>query len=193
MKPLTCRQEEIINASIAIISEKGIQNLTIKNISKRIRISEPAIYRHFESKIEILITVLSRFESYHFDERNFPDTGVLSPLKRIGAVFFFHFSFFEKNPAFASVVFSEEIFRDDKRLSEKIREIMKRNFDKIREIVEEGQKSREIRNDICSDQIILVILGSLRLLVKKWEMADHAFDIKKEGALLWETIEKIIK
>jgi len=51
---LTDRQIEIINKSIDIIATKGIQGLTIKNLSKEIGISEPAIYRHFESKTDIL-------------------------------------------------------------------------------------------------------------------------------------------
>ena len=63
MNSLTERQGEILDASINIISKKGIQNLTIKNISNEIGFSEPAIYRHFESKIEILLTILSMFEN----------------------------------------------------------------------------------------------------------------------------------
>ena len=53
---LTERQQEILDKSIEIISRKGIQGLTIKNLSKEIGISEPAIYRHFESKTDILLT-----------------------------------------------------------------------------------------------------------------------------------------
>lgn len=38
---LTKRQAEIIEKSILIIDEKGIQGLTIKSLSKAIGISEP--------------------------------------------------------------------------------------------------------------------------------------------------------
>ncbi|MCK5675079.1 MAG: helix-turn-helix transcriptional regulator, partial [Spirochaetales bacterium] len=50
MKDLTKRQRQIIDISINIISERGIQDLTMKNLSSQLGISEPAIYRHFESK-----------------------------------------------------------------------------------------------------------------------------------------------
>jgi len=36
--------------------------LTIKNLAKKIGITEPAIYRHFDSKIHILITILDLFK-----------------------------------------------------------------------------------------------------------------------------------
>ena len=55
---LTDRQKEIIEVSLNLIAGKGIQGLTIKNISKEIGISEPAIYRHYENKIQILIALL---------------------------------------------------------------------------------------------------------------------------------------
>ncbi len=58
----TERQKEIISVSLELISEKGIQGLTIKNLSKKIGVTEPAIYRHFDSKTEILISILDFFK-----------------------------------------------------------------------------------------------------------------------------------
>ncbi len=192
MKELTSRQEEIITASIEIISDKGIQNLTIKNLSKAIGISEPAIYRHFESKIDILLTVLSKFENYIITNNEVQKKTELSPLKKLEGIFSHQFSHFEKHPAFAAVVFAEEIFRDDKRLSKKIHTIMKRNFEMVLLIVKEGQAKGEIRTDIEGDQIILIIMGGLRLIVKKWKLSDHSFDIISSGEKLWRTVKKII-
>ncbi|MCK5005418.1 MAG: TetR/AcrR family transcriptional regulator [Candidatus Aminicenantes bacterium] len=192
MKQLTSRQEEIINASIEIISEKGIQNLTIKNLSKAIGISEPAIYRHFESKMDILLTILSKFENYIITEKDINKNIGLSPIKKLEGIFSHHFSYFEKNPAFAAVVFAEEIFRDDKRLSEKIHTIMKRNFEMMLLIVKDGQAKGEIRKDIEGDQIILIIMGALRLIVKKWKLSDHSFNIISDGKKLWRTVKKLI-
>jgi AcrR family transcriptional regulator len=54
----TERQKEILDTALDLISQKGIQGLTIKNLSKKIGISEPAIYRHYENKIEILLKYL---------------------------------------------------------------------------------------------------------------------------------------
>ena len=192
MKQLTSRQEEIINASIEIISEKGIQNLTIKNLSKAIGISEPAIYRHFESKMDILLTILSKFENYIITDKDINRNIGLSPMKKLEGIFSHHFSYFEKNPAFAAVVFAEEIFRDDKRLSEKIHTIMKRNFEMMLLIVKDGQAKGEIRKDIEGDQMILIIMGGLRLIVKKWKLSDHSFNILSDGKKLWRTIAKLI-
>jgi len=192
LKKLTERQEEIINTSIEIISDKGIQNMTIKNLSKAIGISEPAIYRHFASKMDILLTILSKFENYIISDKEIQKDHESSPIKKLEGIFSYHFDHFEKNPAFAAVVFAEEIFRDDKRLSEKISTIMKRNFEMMLLIVNEGQAKKEIRNDIDGEQIVLLIMGGLRLVVKKWKLSNRSFNIKNEGKKLWRTLHKLI-
>lgn len=54
MKEPTDRQAEIVAAAFTLIAQNGVQELTIKNLGAAIGESEPAIYRHFASKREIL-------------------------------------------------------------------------------------------------------------------------------------------
>lgn len=192
MNTLTERQREIVDASIEIISKKGIQNLTIKNLSKKIGFSEPAIYRHFESKMEILLTILSMFENKMRKFNTLINSDKNSSLKQLNSIYKNHFSNFSKNPVLASVIFSEEIFQDDKRLSEKIYSIMDFNFEFILSIIKSGQRNGEIRLDIGAEQLVLIIMGSLRLIVKKWTLSDHSFNLKKDGEKLWKSINTML-
>ena len=50
----TKRQVEIIEASKDLIGTKGLQNLTIKNLAKKMNFSEPALYRHFKDKTDYI-------------------------------------------------------------------------------------------------------------------------------------------
>ncbi|MGD9706046.1 MAG: TetR family transcriptional regulator, partial [Candidatus Delongbacteria bacterium] len=43
MTELTERQKEILEKAIKIIAEEGIQNLTIKNLSKAVGVTEAAL------------------------------------------------------------------------------------------------------------------------------------------------------
>jgi AcrR family transcriptional regulator len=58
----TERQVQIIEVAMKLIADKGIQGFTIKNLSKEIGVSKPAIYRHFKSKTDILINILNSFK-----------------------------------------------------------------------------------------------------------------------------------
>ncbi len=193
MNVLTERQKEIINVSMEIIAKRGIQNLTIKNISKKIGFSEPAIYRHFESKIAILLTILSMFENQMEEFIGSINSDKKSSLKKLSLICNNHFINFSANPVIASVIFSEEIFQDDKLLSDKIYSIMNLNFKFVRTIIESGQKNKEIRLDINAEQLVLIIMGSLRLIIKKWTLSDYSFNLKEEGTKLWESLNKILK
>jgi AcrR family transcriptional regulator len=59
----TEKQIHIINTSIELIAEKSIQGFTIKNLSKKLGVSEGAIYRHFKSKTEVLLGILKLFQT----------------------------------------------------------------------------------------------------------------------------------
>ncbi len=192
MKDLTDRQSQIIAESISIISEQGIQGLTIKNLSKKIGISEPAIYRHFDSKIEILLTILDTFKK----NKQFALAKIavdnIPAVKKLEDIYFHHFHVFADNPALTAVIFSEEIFKNDHRLSDKVLSIMKENQQILCDILENGQSNNEIRNDISVDQLVLIIMGSLRLLVTQWRLTGFSFDLEKDGGDLWDAVKRLI-
>lgn len=180
----TERQIQIIESSIKLIAYKGIQGFTIKNLSKEIGISEPAIYRHFESKTEILTTILNNFkemsEMISMLVVNNNDTAI----EKIEFMFSKMIEIFTEQPAFVSVIFSEEIFKNEKILINKIIEILNLQQANIEKIIEIGQNDKNIRTDIDKSSLALIFMGSFRLLVKRWELNNHNFSLKTEGQKL---------
>jgi AcrR family transcriptional regulator len=65
---ITTRQSEIIDAAGKILTTSGVSGLTIKNLAKEMQFSESAIYRHFESKEDIILAMLE-FLAKNMDER----------------------------------------------------------------------------------------------------------------------------
>ena len=107
----TERQQEIISTALDLIREKGIQGLTIKNLSKRLGITEPAIYRHFENKIQILVALLDLLKENTNSIFNAELNSDEPAVRKVERLFENHFKSFAGMPSLASVVFSEEIFR----------------------------------------------------------------------------------
>jgi len=189
---LTDRQSEIIEKSIEIIGTKGIQGLTIKNLSKEIGISEPAIYRHFESKTHILITILDNFkEMASFMGATMKDND--SPaMDKVEFMFSQIIGIFSQTPSFISVIFSEEIFRNELVLKEKIIEIMDQNEKTIEQIISTGQAKGELRTDIDAKTLALIIMGTLRFRIKQWDLKDYKGNMTSEGADLINNLKKIL-
>ena len=189
---LTDRQLEIIHTSIKLISSKGIQGLTMKNLSKEIGISEPAIYRHYENKIEILISILDYFSTttQMIFVSEVQKTG--SSLDKIQRIFDNHFKVFSETPSLVAVIFSEEIFRSEPLLAKKVKEIMERNSRAIQAILEEGKQNGEIDQNHNVQHLAIIIMGSLRLLIKQWQMADFAFDLQSKGIGFFKTLKQLV-
>ena len=190
---MTQRQSEIIQESIKLIADKGIQGFTIKNLANAIGVTEPAIYRHFENKQKILIEILSLFKENKESFMKYVQADDVTPLDKLKALFELRFKYFAKNRAIASVIFSEELFRNDPILSEIVFDIMKENQKIILRIIKAGQKSSVIKHDVSADQLAFIIIGALRLIVTKWRLSDYSFNLEKEGKSLWKSIELLIK
>ena len=189
---LTQRQQEIIEASIELIAEKGIQGLTMKNISKEIGISEPAIYRHYDNKIEILKSILDYFfnnmKSILESELNSESTA----FEKISNIFNRHFMSFSEKPQLLAVIFSEELFRNETSLSNKVAAIIEQNTLMVQTILERGQKNAEVDPNLNPKHLAVMIMGSLRLLAKQWQISGHAFNLTQEGTAMFETIRPLI-
>ena len=188
----TKRQIEITEVALELISEKGIQGLTIKNLAKKIGITEPAIYRHYNSKTDILIAVLDLFKQNTeqlFEKELNTDSKAIDKIEHL---FTRHFASFSATPSLVSVIFSEEIFRNEPVLIAKISEVIGKNDKILTTIIVNGQKSGEIRTDIEAKHLSTIMMGTLRLFVKKWQFSAYSYNLPKEGKKLIDSIKLLI-
>lgn len=121
---LTKRQQEIITVAIRLLAERGIQQLTLKNLAAELNVSEPAIYRHFVGKYAILDAVLDSFAEIAHSVLDELPVDTIDPLDGIKAFIRDRLERMSANPPLAKVMFSEELFQDDPRLAEKVLNIM---------------------------------------------------------------------
>ncbi len=188
----TDRQREIADAALDLIHEKGIQGLTIKNLAARIGVTEPAIYRHYESKVQILTTILERFKTNTTRIFEAEKQEEMNATEKITQLFRRHFSYISANPSLASVIFSEEIFKNEPVLIASIKDVIGYNQKLLTEMIVDGQAKNQLRNDLPADHLALVLMGTLRLFVKKWQLQNSAFNLEEEGNSLIESIKLLI-
>jgi len=187
----TKRQIEILDVSKDLIGTKGIQNLTIKNIAKKMSFSEAACYRHFKDKADIIKSVLLL-------QREIIKNGVfriiksdIPSLEKLKTIIDFQFNHFQKNPSIITIIFSESSFQYF--VSDVIQKMIKKRNQKLIQILKDGQIEGSIRNDVSAEQLSILIMGSMRLTVLNWKLSNFDSDLKKEGKEIWKTIEKLIK
>ena len=175
---MTPRQKEIVDQSITLIARRGIQDLTIRNIAEAIGISEPAIYRHFRSKTDVVLAVIDALESSVFGTSEAPvdpafrtlETYLKRLLERLEAA-----------PDLAVVVFSDEVFMNDEKLVGRVRALMERSLDEIAKLIQAGQRNGNIRNDVPAGNLALIIAGTVRLIVRQWHLSGFDFNLAERG------------
>jgi hypothetical protein len=104
-----------------------------------------------------------------------------------------HFKKFSTSPSLVSVIFSEEIFRNETELTEKVKEIMNKNIASIKTIIEVGQRNGEIRADVEASYLSVIIMGSLRMFVKQWHMSEYKFNLTEKGSEFINSIKILVK
>ena len=192
MKDLSKRQTDIIGAALEIISRTGITGLNIKTLSDRIGVTEGAIYRHFDSKAEILSTVAELFESSTTEILQSILSSDGTSVERIKRFFLGRCEQFSENRGLVMVMFSEEIFKKEKKIQKKVLSTIENHRKLLVETIKEGQKRREIIDSVRAEHLFLMIIGSLRLLVTKWRSRNFNFDLSAKGNELWGSIERVI-
>ncbi|MCK4665789.1 TetR/AcrR family transcriptional regulator [Candidatus Dependentiae bacterium] len=187
------RKREIIDKSIELISRRGLHGFTIKNLSKKVGISEPALYRHFRNKFDILKSILLFFKE---DSQNLVDEVKSSEVNwctKIKLFFMGHLERLSLNHAYSTAIFAEDLFKSEKKLSRYVSEIIEINSETMLGFIKQGQTAGEVRTDLPPEHLALLVMGPMRLIVKRWYHSDYSFDLQKKGKKLHKTIIKILE
>ena len=175
------RQLEIIEVSGKILIEKGIKGLTTKTVASEMNFSESAIYRHFKSKEEILVALLSLLKQ----NMNKRLTSEIKPqntaTENFKAVFTSQFNYFKKNPHFVVAVLSDGLLDESEEIKTIILQLMQNKMQLLGQILEQGKQTNEFNTEISTEDLLPIILGSFRFQMLKWKLSNFQYDITTEG------------
>ncbi len=190
---ISIRQLEIIQAAGKILTTSGVGGLTTKNLAKEMKFSESALYRHYPNKEEIVIALLE-YLATNMDER-FSNRLLLNqtPEENFVALFRNQFSFFKNNPHFVVAAFSDGLMEESHRINETILKIMSVKIKYLKPIILEGQQKNIFTNSITSDEMVHIVIGTFRLQMYKWRIANFQFDIINNGEIMIQSILTVIK
>lgn len=193
MNSISKRQLEIIQAAGKILTQSGIHGLTIKNLAKEMKFTESAIYRHFESKEAIIITMLN-YLAVTMDERLSNATKETDlPIKQLELLFQNQIAFFKENPHFLISVFSDGLLEESENINKCIHAIMQVKSKHIVGIIKAGQDQKVITSKVATEALTHIIMGGFRLLMYKWRLANFKFDIRLEGDNYIKSILELIQ
>lgn len=190
----TDRQIEIMEAATSRIDQFGIQELTIKNLAADIGLSEAALYRHFKSKNDIMLGLLTYF-IFEMKERIATIISIedSKPSEQLKEIFASQLKTFLMKPAIVSVIFSEGIFQFNKELSDKVSTMMALMQNNINALITRGQNEGVYGKLLGADTITTIIMGSMRMVVLKWKLSGNKSNLVNDGKNVLNGLLKMIE
>lgn len=187
------RKLSIVLAAVDTIDEFGIKGLSTREVASRVGISEPAIFKHFKSKGDLLLAVLDYFSQYDSDIILSIKVKKMPPLEAITHFIDTYAAYYENYPAITALTQSFDILRCDPCLSQKIQSIFFTRTDFITEMISQAQKNGQITPDISSGNLAITIMGLDRESCLNWRMRGYNFSLREQILSILEMVLKAFK
>lgn len=188
-KSFLTRREEIILTTIDLVDELGIVNVSMKEIAKREKVTDAALYKHFHSKEEIFIGVLEYYVKYDDYIFHTVRAGEGRTLEKIFAYFRMYAEYYDGYPAITSILGIYEVLLYHNEFSHIIRETIGRKNKFLTGLLEEGVRAGEIIPDAAPENMAYALAGAFEKVIYVWRMERYQFSLKEKaeeviGALL---------
>ncbi|WP_290660130.1 TetR/AcrR family transcriptional regulator [Ignavibacterium sp.] len=184
------RQEMIIDEAIKIIHAEGYQSFSIRELAKRVKISEPAIYRHFLNKEDIILGILNRMLDFdHLLEKEILSKKTAQ--NKVRQFIQFHFDFLEKNHEMTSILFAEDMFDQSDILRKRLLFIIQKRRALLNTIIEEGKLNNEIVN-VDTQDLLTIVFGMIRMIVLEWRLSNFNFSLSLRGKNAIKSLDELI-
>lgn len=184
------RKERIIITAIELLDEAGIQGLTTKEIAKRQGITEPAVYKQFEGKQDIVNTILERFAAYDEMLINTIREQDMKPDESLDYFIQSFVGYYQGYPEVATVLFSFDVYRYEDATFHKMKSILENRRNFVADIIREGQRSGCFSKDYDCLDTADIVLGIIWSTIFNWKMDNCSFDLKKK---VEASVRRIVK
>ncbi len=184
------RKEQLTLTAIEIIDELGIQKLTTREIAKRQDISEATLFRHFKNKNELLVSVLDYFVQYDADIFQSTKLHNLDPTQALVYLITAYAEYYENYPAITSILQIFDVLRYEADLTDIMKNIQETRTAVIQQLIEEAKQAGELRDEVDSQVVAVMISGFFRETCFNWRISDYSFSLRER---LLSTLELLLR
>jgi len=182
------RKEKLIITAIEVLSEVGINGMTIKEIAKRQNISEPAIYRYFDGKREIIKEIFRRYSIYDEAIKNTMLHNNMVGKEAIKYLCKTYAEYYQNYPEITTVMFSFDTFKYDEEINEEMKNTINNRYNLLFDIVSEAIAKGEVSSNNDAKSLTDSIFSILWAITFLWRIENCGFDVKERILLAVDNI-----
>lgn len=184
------RKEQILDATLEILAEKGHSAVNTSEISRRVGIVPSALYRHFKGKEDLIDALLERTENRLREilENISAETG--GPLARLKRLFSLHIQMIRKNPGIPKLIFSDAVAFGAPQRRKKLFSILETYMKNLESIVVMGQEDGTISRNILPRAAAFTLVSLTQTTGIMLNLTENEVDITPAAESAWVIIER---
>ena len=173
----TIRKQQIIEAARRLITDKGMESVTIDAIAETVGFSEAAIYRHFSSKQQILHQLINDLEHDLLACVASAQTTEPNALRVLECILEAHLADVEGSRGVSFIVVAGAMSFEGIGLSHRIREMLDRYIESIKEVMRRGVGEGEFHKNLNVDAAAFTFLGMIQSTATIWALNDYSWSL----------------
>ncbi len=163
-KPASLRRQEIAEAVLRIIGERGVTSLTAAVLAAEVGLTSGALYRHFASLDKILEAAVEM--AVERVDATFPAAD-LPPAERLRRLTLGRIELIRSRPGLGWLLLSDQVYLTvPEPAIARLRDLVRRSRAYLLRALREGADDGSLRSDLPAEALLVVLTGTIHTLAR---------------------------
>ncbi len=158
-KSTEIRQEEIKKALLQIVDNEGLHNLSTRKLAEKVGVTEGALFRHFKSKREMILSIVDGVEDVLMKSLQNVAMSDASSKDRLFKFLCVHVNYLIENKGITMLLFSEAAHANDPELKARMLEVLNTQKQLAKKIIQDGIAGGEWDSSLQVENVATLYMG----------------------------------
>jgi len=171
------RKQQIIEAARGLITEKGMEAVTIDAIAEAVGLSEGAIYRHFTSKREILLLLIDDLERGLLGAVETAQSVEPNALRVLECILETHLADVEGSRGVSFVVVSGAMSFEGIGLANRVRDMLNQYLKALEGVMQRGVDEGAFHSHLDVEAAAVTFFGIIQSTATIWALSGYSWSL----------------
>jgi len=175
------RKQQIVEIVLDLISQRGVEAVSIQLIADTIGISQPAVFRHFPNKEAIWLAVMDWLEQRLVAIYSAAGDNGEAELVVLSRMFLEHVKLIERYPALAKLVFSDQLRLQYPSLQARFGKIHKAYAERLAAVINRAKSDGAVGDVVAAKDAATMFLSLIQGLGFQFAIARSPMKLSTEA------------
>lgn len=166
------RKDRILISALELLEESGVSGVTTKRLAQKEGITEPALYRQYKNKGQIIKRIIDEYGSYDDKIMNTIRESSMSGRDKVLFYVNRYCELYENYSELTTVMLSMDLYFYEPETKAQMKATIQRRGAFLSSIIEEGKKDGTIKNVENSETLAAATEGIIVNQIIAWRLTD---------------------